>query len=115
MINRNPLFTADWPRYAMAAHIVFWAVSAVFLASCAGAVAGILPAGTALFLFAIWMVTAGLLGTAAACSGKLYVGNQVFSRTPLTGWPARLAGGLVSAGATSLILFGYAITFLGGS
>ena len=110
MVKRRPLFPADWPRYAVVAHIAFWATSVIFLAGCLGAVARLVPTGAALLMFQLWIAAAALLGAAALYSGKLYAANQVFARTPLTGWSARIAGGFVLAGAVTIIFFGYAIT-----
>ena len=115
MVNRRPIFTEDWPRYAVAAHIAFWATSGIFLACCLGAVARLVPTGAALLMFQLWIAAAGLLGAAALYSGKLYVGNQVFARRLLTGWSARTAGGFVFAGALVIIFFGYAITQIHGN
>ena len=53
-------------------------------------------------------------GVAGAASGRLYVGNQVFSRTPLTGWPARLSGLVVSVAVSLVMFFACGLMQLGG-
>lgn len=102
-------FTPDWPRYAVVAHVLFWSVSAFFLASCLAGYAGLVGGQIVVSLFWVTIIAAFLLGVAAVASGRLYVGNQVFSRTPLTGWPARLWGLVVSASTVLLMLFAYAL------
>ena len=111
----HPLFPAGWPGYAKAAHIAFWAVSAAFVLSIAGGIFRIISANVAILLFGLWLVAAAVLGAAAMFSAKLYYGNQVFSRTPLEGWPARLAGGYVLAGASAFLFFAYALLQMHGN
>ena len=110
---RSP-FTSDWPRYAVAAHVVFWGVAALFLASCLAGYAGLVGGQIVLSLFWGTIIGTFLLGVAGAASGRLYVGNQVFSRKPLTGWPARVWGLVVSAAASLIMFFAYALMQLGG-
>lgn len=112
--DRRPLFTSDWPRYAIAAHVVFWLTSAVFLTSGIASLAGAIRTERSFFMFALWIVTVALVGAAAVCSGKLYSGNQVFSREPTTGWPARGLGAVVFLAAAALIIFGYGLTQVRG-
>ncbi len=109
---RSP-FTSDWPRYAVAAHVLFWSVSAVFLVSCLAGYAGMVGGQIVLSLFWGTIIAAFLLGVSGAASGRLYVGNQVFSRTPLTGWTARVWGLAVSAAASLLMFFAYGLMQLG--
>jgi hypothetical protein len=109
----RPIFTADWPRYAKAVHIVFWATSALLLLACAGAYAGIVPAALALTLFIGWLVAVLLMGGAAVCSGKLYRGDQVLRRQPMTGLSARIAGAMVALAALTLLFFAYGLSQLG--
>ena len=111
----QPLFTADWPRYIVAAHVLFWSVSAVFLVSCLGGVAGLIGGQIILWLFWSAVASAFLLGLAATCSGKLYVGNQVFRRTPMTGWAARAMGIVVCSMAAFLMLLAYGLTHMRGA
>ena len=110
----RPLFTADWPRYAVAAHVVFWVWSALFLAGLIGGFAKLVPGQIVGWLFCIEIVTALILGASAVCSGKLYAGRQVFARTPATGWPARIAGTFVVLGTAALILFAYGLSQVHG-
>jgi hypothetical protein len=76
-VFRSP-FTLDWARYA-----------------------GIVGGRIVLWLFWAFMFSALLLTLSAVASGRLYVGNQVFRRMPLTGWAARSVGLLI----TGLVLF----------
>lgn len=108
-VDRRPLFTSDWPRYAIAAHIVFWLTSAVFLLTCAGAIAGLVRVERAFFMLAIWIVASLLVGASALFSGRLYMGNQVFPREPTTGWAARVVGAFLFLAAAVLLLFGYGL------
>lgn len=110
----RPLFTADWPCYAIAAHISFWAASALMVASGLAALAGLThPQFFILFLY-MWVLAGFGLGISTVFSAKLYVGNQVFARGPTTGWPARLIGVVLSAAIGFLMLFAYAITGMHG-
>jgi hypothetical protein len=106
----RPIFTADWPFYAKAAHVLFWATSALFLAACVAAVLKALPAQIAIVLFFVWIISGSMLGAAAACSGKLYTGDRVFSRKPITGWPARIAGMLALLPTAALLILAYGLT-----
>lgn len=103
------LFTPDWPRYAVVAHVVFWGVSGLFLVSCVAGYAGLVGGRIVIALFWGTTIAAFLLGLAGAVSGRLYVGNQVFSRTPLTGWPARMSGLVVSAAVSLIMFFAYGL------
>lgn len=104
------LFKPDWPRYAVAAHLLFWSASALFLISCvAGYNMGLVGVQLVISLFWATMFVGFLLGLAGAASGFLYVGNQVFRRTPLTGWFARLYGMAVSASTLMFLFFAYAL------
>lgn len=111
---KRPLFGPDWPRYAVAAHVVFWLTSAVFLASCVAAFAGALRPDRAFIMFVFWIIAGMLVGVAAMFSGRLYVGNQIFSREPTTGWLARLYGAFLFLCAAVLLYLGYAITHVRG-
>lgn len=106
-------FSPDWPRYAIAAHIVFWTASGVFLVSCLGGFAGIVGGGIIIGLLWSFIASAFLLGLAATFSGRLYVGNQVFRGTPTTGWLARLMGMLVAGSSALLMSFADALLFWG--
>jgi hypothetical protein len=108
------LFTADWPRYAVAAHIAFWGSAAVSLVTGCGAIAGLFPSRIALWSLGSAVIAGFVLGVSALTSGRLYVGNQVFDRTPTTGWAARLCGAFISLGAAGLIFFAYALTQMRG-
>lgn len=108
--EKPSLFPADWPLYAVAAHIGFWVSSLLFAM---GIIAAFVNVGTAqivAFLFFIWIAAALLLGASAVWSGRLYIGNQIFSRTPTTGWPARIAGAFLFTCAGAILLFAYALT-----
>jgi hypothetical protein len=109
----QPIFSPDWPRYAVAAHILFWIVSMLFLASCVAGYLGMIGGQIALSLFWGAIVAAFLFGLAAIASGRMYVGNQVFRRRPLNGVSARLYGLAVSAGAALLLWFAYGLMQLG--
>lgn len=108
--DHRPLFSSDWPRYAIASHVVFWLTSAVFLLTCVGAIAGLMRAERAFFMLAIWLVSGVLVGASALFSGRLYIGNQVFSREPTTGWSAKVFGALILLSAGALFLFGYGLS-----
>ncbi len=105
---RSP-FDAGWPRYAVASHVLFWSTAAAFLLSCVGGYAGLIGGQIVISLFWFWIASGFLLGLAASFSGKLYIGNQVFRRSPLTGWVARTAGIVVSALAAFIMLFAYGL------
>jgi hypothetical protein len=105
----RPLFTADWPRYAVAAHILFWATSALLFCAILAACAKVFSFGPAAILFLAWILSGSILGAAAACSGKLYTGDRVFSRKPITGWPARIAGTLALLSTAILLVFAYGL------
>lgn len=106
---RRPVFTPEWPPYSVVAHVVFWGVSALFILSCLGVYVGLISGQVAVSLFWLAIVSAFALGLAAAFSGRLYVGNQVFSRNPLVGWTARLAGLVYSALTAFVMLFAYGL------
>jgi len=112
---KRPIFGPEWPRYAIAAHVIFWLTSAVFLASCVAAFAGAQRPDRSFIMFVIWIVAGLLIGAAAMCSGKLYFGNQIFAREPTTGWSARLAGAFLFLCAAVLLYLGYAITHVRGA
>lgn len=108
------LFDSAWPRYAIASHIAFWASSFFLVAACLGSFAALIHSQIIIWLFWLWLATSFQLGVTAMLSGRLYVGNQVFSRTPLKGWPARAVGGITSILASALIVFAYSLTFIRG-
>jgi hypothetical protein len=108
--HTRPLFTADRPRYAVAAHILFWATSALLLCAVLTACAKVFSFGPAGILFLAWVLSGSILGAAAACSGKLYTGDRVFSRKPITGWPARIAGTVALLSTAILLVFSYGLT-----
>ena len=110
IFKSHGLFTPDWPRYAILAHLAFWLSSAALVAAIAAGAAGLVPGRVGIFLFVIWLFSALLFGGAALMSGKVYVGKQVFARVPTTGLPARMVGGFVVAAAGALLLFGYMLT-----
>jgi hypothetical protein len=110
----HPLFTADWPRYAIAAHISFWIASGLLLVALAAALLGLASGQTTVSLFLLWASAGLLLSVSAIFSGKLYVGNQVFSATPTTGTAARIRGLVIAAMTGALLLFGYSLTFIRG-
>jgi hypothetical protein len=112
--NERPIFTSDWPSYAVTAHIVFWTSSALLAAGCIGGFAKLVSAQVIVGLLWIEIGAGFLLGAAAMCSGMLYVGNQVFARTPTTGWPARIAGAFVLVGTSALLFFAYGLTQVRG-
>jgi hypothetical protein len=47
----QPIFSPDWPRYAVAAHVLFWIVSTLFLASCLAGYLGMIGGQIAMSLF----------------------------------------------------------------
>lgn len=110
----RPLFTPDWPRYAVAAHVVFWSSSALLLIGIIAGVAGAVRADYVLWLLAVWISTVFIVGVAALFSGKLYVSGQVFTRTPTTGWAARVYGAFVAVSAAVLMLLAYGVTHMRG-
>lgn len=110
----RPLFSSDWPRYAIAAHIVFWAASALMIVTGLAAFAGLVSRQLFIWFLWLWIISGLALSLAAAYSAKLYVGDQVFKRTPTTGWSARLIGILLSAGIGLLFLYVYALTGMHG-
>jgi hypothetical protein len=111
----NPVFSAEWPKYAVAAHVLFWAVSACLVAGLVLALTTDLAlAHINISLFLLVLVSNLAMGVSAACSGLLYCGNQVFARTPMTGWRARATGIAVALASGGLILFGYALTTIRG-
>ncbi len=112
--NSRPLFTPDWPRYAILAHLAFWLSSAALVAAIAAGAAALVSASVGIFIFITWLFTAFSLGCAALISGRIYVGNQIFTRTPTTGAPARTVGGFVAGSAGALLFFGYALTTMNG-
>jgi hypothetical protein len=109
----RPVFTEEWPRYAVVAHVLFWATSALFFGACAAAFFKALPFEVAVMLFLAWVISVSILGIAAACSGKLYRGDQVLSRTPMTGLSARIAGTMATLSALILLVFAYGLTQIG--
>jgi hypothetical protein len=113
-ISGRPIFSSDWPRYAVAAQIAFWATSALFIASFIGAMVSIVPAGAALFAFILLVGTIPILGLAALFSGKLYFGNQVFVRSPFTGVSARLVGAFMSVGGSVAFTFIFGVMQIRG-
>lgn len=113
-VNMRPLFTPDWPRYAILAHLASWLSSAALVAAIAAGAAGLVSASVAIFVFVVWLFTALLLGGAALMSGKVYLSGQVFARVPTTGLPARMVGGFLVAAAGALLFFGYALTTMNG-
>jgi len=98
----------------VAAHIAFWGASAALLSAICGGIAGLVPTYLIFWLLGWTLVAAFALGVSALTCGRLYVGNQVFDRTPTTGWAARLYGALVSLASGSLVLFAYALTQIRG-
>lgn len=92
MMPRSPVFTPDWPLYAVMAHVVFWSVSTLFALSCITGYAGLIGGQVIIALFWLFFVSGFALCLSGVFSGRLYIGNQVFSRRPLVGWPARLTG-----------------------
>lgn len=110
---KKPVFTPDWPFYAVAAHVVLWIVSTLFILSWPVAYVGYVGGQTVITLFWLTIVSALVVGISAAFSGRLYVGNQVLWRTPMVGWSARLAG-MIFAGLTIFIMFfAYGISQIG--
>jgi hypothetical protein len=106
---KRPVFTPEWPLYAVMAHIFFWGVSALFILSCIAGYAGLIGGQAVVSLFWLTIVSAFALGLTAAFSGCLYVGNQVFSRRPMLGWAARSAGMIFAALAAFLMFFAYGL------
>lgn len=104
-MTRHPLFTPDWPRYAIATHIAFWAASALLLAAFAAGFAGLVAGQPVIWLLYVWLVMGCLMGVSALASGKIYIANQVFAKKPTTGWAARAVGFVVMGCTGLLILF----------
>ena len=109
---RGPVFTPDWPRYAMIVHVLHWLVSALFVLGCVAGYIGLIGGQAVISLFWLTMVSAFALGCVAAFSGRLYVGNQVFSRRPLVGWPARIAGMICVALVGFIMFFAFGLLHL---
>jgi hypothetical protein len=114
-MQRTPVFTSDWPSYAFAAHVICWSASMLFLLSCIAGYFGLIG-GQAVFVL-LWLTLASgfALGLTAVFSGRLYWGNQVFSKTPspLIGWTARLAGMIVTGLFAFIMFFTYGIFSIG--
>lgn len=109
--NSRPWFTNDWPQYAVWANIAFWIAFILMLSSLAvSAVSGLVTATTNILLFGIVLVAGFCLGVSAVFSGKLYRGNEIFTKTPTTGWLARVYGAFLAAGCAVVLLFGWALT-----
>lgn len=104
---RRPVFTPEWPRYAVTAHVVFWSASTLFVISCIAGYAGLIGGQVAIFLFWPFIGSALALCLSGVFSGRLYFGNQVFSRRPMVGWVARLTGMVFAAIVTFVMFFAY--------
>ena len=72
---KAPVFTPEWPFYSVAAHVIFWSVSAMFFLSCIALYAGWIGGQAVVTLFWLTIGSAFALGLTAAFSGRLYVGN----------------------------------------
>ena len=108
---KGPVFTPDWPRYAVVAHVVFWSVSALFILGCIVGYGGSIGGQVVIWCFWMMIASAFALCLAAALSGRLYVGNQVFSRRPLVGWVARSAAMILAALIAFLTFFAYGLLY----
>jgi hypothetical protein len=111
MMAKGPVFTPEWPRYAVLAHIVFWGVSALFLLSCIAGYAGLIGGQIVIILFWLFFVSGFALCLSSVFSGRLYVGNQVFARQPLIGWAARLTGIALTPLFAFVMWFVYGLLF----
>ena len=111
MMPGKPVFTPEWPLYSVIAHIAFWGVSAIFILSCIAGYAGLIGGQVVISLFWLTIVSVFALGLTAAFSGRLYVGNQVFSRKPMIGQIARLAGLIYAALAAFVMFFAYGLLY----
>jgi hypothetical protein len=109
---KGPVFTPEWPRYAVVAHVVFWSVSALFILGCIAGYGGLIGGQVVIFLFWMLMASAFALCLAAAFSGRLYIGNQVFSRRPLVGWVARSAATILAALIAFVAFFAYGLLYM---
>ncbi len=109
---KGPIFTSEWPRYAVVAHVVFWSVSALFFLSCLAGYGGLIGGQVVVALFWVTIVSAFALSLAAAFSGRLYVGNQVFSRRPIIGWVARSLGVTFAALTAFIMIFAYGLLYM---
>jgi hypothetical protein len=110
---RTTVFTPDWPFYAVVAHVIFWIVSALFVLGCVAGYFGFIGGQAVVTLFWLIIISAFALGLTAAFSGRLYIGNQVFSRTPMVGPSARMAGMIYAALAAFIMFFAYGLMQLG--
>ncbi|MGL5361930.1 MAG: hypothetical protein ACRDBH_03560 [Bosea sp. (in: a-proteobacteria)] len=95
-------------------HIAFWSVSAIGLAALAANLFGFGPREYILWLFFAWIVTGFLMGVSALASGKIYIGNQVFSKEPTTGWVARMVGAVLFVSVGLLMWFFFGLLFIVG-
>ncbi|PPD07827.1 MAG: hypothetical protein CTY28_08335 [Hyphomicrobium sp.] len=111
-VQTRPIFTADWPPYAIAAHIIYWLASAVLLGACAAFYFQIVPAGKLALSLILWFVSLSIYGAAAACSGRHYTVFRVFYRKPINGWRARVNGIVCLLTAVSMFLLCGAIFLL---
>ncbi len=109
---KGPVFTPEWPRYAVWAHVVCWTVSALFLLSCVAGYGGLIGGQVVISLFWLTIASAFGLSLAAAFSGRLYVGNQVFSRRPIVGWVARSVGVILAAVTAFIMFFAYGLLYM---
>ena len=115
MNKPRPVFSAQWPLYAVAAHLVFWAASGCLLFGLTLSICTSLGSAQAnIYLFVFFMVACFLLGVSAIFSGLIYRGNQVFAREPTTGWRAHVAGSAIALSSGGLMLFAYALTTIRG-
>jgi hypothetical protein len=110
--TRQPVFTPDWPAYAVAAHMAFWVTTALMTFGWFGAAYRIVEPHVAIKLFFVWLAATAALGLSAMASGKLYRATNVFSRKPFVGRPAKLSGGFVFLGALVVMAICHRMLFL---
>lgn len=101
MMDRGRLFTDDWPRYAVWAHVAFWILTALNLVLWFKSLEQIAFSATGTTLFISWFVAAFLVGVAAVSGGRLYLGPLL-----LTGALARIIGAAIAVGFGMIILIG---------
>ena len=112
-MQKAPVFTPGWPLYAVIAHVFTWSISTLLILASIAGYAGIVGGITVISLIGMTILSGFALSLSAVFSGRLYIGNQLFSRKPLLGVPARLAGIFLTGLFAFIAYFFYGLMLLG--